>query len=86
MAREVALTTKDNPFNPLDQFDDWYKFDIEKGYYSCSLLARMIKVSDDFTEKEIDEATEEAIDTIISIDFRNIYVKFVREVEEESVE
>ena len=86
MSREVALTTIDNPFNPLDQFNEWFNFDVEKGYYSCSLLARIAQIPEDSSEKEIDELTEQAIDTIIELDFRNIYVKYVREVPDEQID
>ena len=86
MAREVALTTNDNPFNPLDQFSEWFHFDIEKGYYSCALLARIALIPEDSSEKEIDEMIEQAIDTIIELDFRNIYVKYVREVPDEQID
>lgn len=75
MTNEYMLTTFDNPFNPFDQFDSWFQFDIEKGYYSCSRLARIAKISDDFTEKEINEETERAIDEIVKYDFMNIYKK-----------
>ena len=43
MQRITALTTFDNPFNPFDQFDDWYLFDVEKGYCSCGYLDRIAK-------------------------------------------
>ena len=69
------LTTIDNPFNPFEQFTSWFLFDIEHGYNTCSRLARIAKFSDDFTQKEIDEENERAIDEIIENDFLNIYKK-----------
>lgn len=69
------LTTFDNPFDPFTQFDSWFAFDVEKGYYSCSRLARIAKLSDDLSEKEADEEIERAIDEIIQYDFLNIYKK-----------
>ena len=48
----TMLTTKDNPFDPFEQFDSWLRFDMDKGYNSCSYLARIAKTSDQLTEKE----------------------------------
>lgn len=72
------LTTIDNPFDPFNQFDSWFQFDIEKGYNSCSRLARIAKLSDDLSDKETDEEIERAIDEIIKYDFLNIYKKVKR--------
>lgn len=69
------LTTFDNPYDPFTQFDLWFAFDVEKGYYSCSRLARVAKISEDMTEKEVSEEIERAIDEIIQYDFLNIYKK-----------
>lgn len=82
MAKEYKLTTVDNPFNPFEQFTSWFRFDVEKGYNSCSRLARIAKISDDMSQPEIDAETERAIDEIIEYDFMNIYKKVGREVEE----
>jgi hypothetical protein len=74
------LTTFDNPFDPFEQFDDWARFDEAKGYYSCSRLARVTKISEDLIPKEIDEAIEAAIDAIVANDPINLYKKFTKEV------
>ena len=72
---KVMLTTIDNPFNPFDNFTSWFLYDVEKGYNTCSYLARIAKTSEQFTEKENDEEIERAIDEIIEHDFMHIYVK-----------
>lgn len=72
---KVMLSTIDNPFNPFEDFDSWFLFDVEKGYNSCSYLARIAKTSNEFTEKEEDEEIERAIDEIIQYDFMNLYIK-----------
>ena len=69
------LTTKDNPYNPFDNFDSWYQFDMDKGYSSCSYLDRIARTSDQLTEEENAEEIERAIDEIIKYDFQNIYRK-----------
>ena len=73
------LTTIDNPFDPFDQFDSWYRFDMDKGYCSCSYLARIARTSDQFTDQENNQEIERAIDEIIKYDFMNIYKKVKRE-------
>ena len=72
---ECRLTTVDNPFDPFTQFDDWFLFDTEKGYNSCSRLDRITKISDDMSEVEVNEEIERAIDEIIKYDFLNVYKK-----------
>ena len=75
---KCALTTFDNPFDPIDQFEQWFLFDEEKGYHSCSLLARISHTSDSLSEQENEEEIERAIDEIIKFDFRNIFRKVKR--------
>ena len=79
MAKQSMLTTFDNPFDPFDQFVDWFMFDNEQGYNTCGYLARVAQIPDDATEKEALAETERAIDSIIERDFLNIYKKVVRE-------
>ena len=75
MSNDVMLTTYDNPFNPFEQFSSWFLFDVEKGYNTCSYLARSAKLSDEMSQQEEDEEVERAIDEIIKYDFMNIYKK-----------
>lgn len=81
MKRKVYLTTFDNPFNPFEDFNSWFLFDVEKGYNSCDYLARVARTSDALTEQENDEEIERAIDEIIKYDFQNIYKKVVQATE-----
>ena len=74
MAR-VALTTIDNPYDPFEQFNDWFLFDVEKGYNSCAYLDRIAQTSDQFSDEENENEIERAIDEIIKYDFANIYKK-----------
>ena len=71
------LTTKDNPFDPFDEFEKWLQFDISRGYHSCNVLADRAIVSDGSLSKEEDEnSISEAIDRIIlefpSIEFMKV--------------
>ena len=78
MSNDCRLTTFDNPFDPFEQFTSWFLFDVEKGYNTCSLLARIANAPDDATQQEENEENERAIDAIIENDFLNIYKKVVR--------
>ena len=78
MVNECMLTTIDNPYDYFTQFNDWFSFDIEKGYNSCSRLARIARISDQMTDEEINLEIERAIDEIIKYDFMNIYKKVRR--------
>lgn len=80
---KTMLSTIDNPFNPFEDFDSWFLFDVEKGYNSCSYLARIAKTSNEFTEEEEAEEIERAIDEIIQYDFMNLYIKIKQEDSEE---
>ena len=72
---KVMLTTIDNPYDPFDDFKNWFLFDVQHGYNSCAYLARIARTSDQLTEKENNEEIEKAIDEIIELDFMNVYVK-----------
>lgn len=78
MANECALTTYDNPFDPFTQFDSWFAFDTEKGYYTCSRIARLTNLTDDMSEVERNREIERAIDKLIEIDILDIYKKVKR--------
>ena len=84
MSNRVALTTVDNPFDPFEQFNDWFEFDIEKGYYTCSRLARLTNLSDDMSETESNKEIERAIDELIKYDVFDVYKKVIKETSEDS--
>lgn len=74
--KQCMLTTIDNPFNPFTQFEQWFTFDMEKGYDCCGRVARLlVDLSFDVSTEEELNANEKAIDTIIRNDFLNIFKK-----------
>lgn len=79
MARKVALTTFDNPYDPIDDEENWYRFDMLNGYNSSGLLARIAKVSESLSDEEYIEEIERAIDEIVKNDLENKYYKYVKE-------
>jgi hypothetical protein len=77
------LTTIDNPFNPFTQFDEWYAYDVGKGYHTCAYLARITVSSEELSEEDESVAIEAAINEILEINVLGLYKKIV---EDESIE
>lgn len=77
--REVYITTSDNPYDPADQFDEWFAYDEAHGYHTCSLLDRIANTSLYGLSDEYNTfAIERAIDEIIRFSGET-YVKIVKE-------
>lgn len=77
---EYGLTTVDNPYDVFTQFDQWFLYDISKGYYTCSYLGRVVTLSERYSDEENFDSVGEAIDTIIALDPFNLYKKVSRKV------
>lgn len=74
----TRLTTIDNPYNPFDQFLEWYLYDLEKGYNTSELLGRIVRTSDAFTDEENEIENRKAIDSIIQHDLTKKYIKVTK--------
>ena len=66
--RDFMLTTKDNPFNPWTDYDNWFVYDRDHGYNSPEYQARIAVTSNDLTDEENNEIINNAIEEIIRID------------------
>ena len=75
----LALTTEDNPYDPFDEFEEWFKFDVSQGYHTCAYLARVATTSTDLTEADQLEATNEAIEEILELNLTGNYQVVERE-------
>lgn len=73
--QRVRITTFDNPYDPQEDFTQWFLYDVNKGYNTCALLSRVSKTSDQLSDEENERENEKAIDNIIKYDFQNIYKK-----------
>lgn len=82
---EHLLTTVDNPYDPFDQFDAWYRFDMDMGYNTAGLLARISRTSNQLSDLENEQEDERAIDEIIKLDPLNMYKKVSRESDPEDL-
>lgn len=61
------LTTIDNPYDPKENFEEWFNYDTIKGYNTCGYLSRIAKVSDGLSDEQNDSIIEEAIDEIVEM-------------------
>lgn len=75
----TRLTTIDNPYNPFDQFLEWYLYDLEKGYNTSELLGRIVRTSDAYTDEENEIENRNAIDSIIQHDLTKKYIKVAKD-------
>ncbi len=79
-----ALTTIDNPFDPIDDYDKWYAFDVSHGYNSSEYLARVASTSQYLTAEQNENEIELAIDEILELNPLPIYKKVKKEIEIDS--
>lgn len=70
---ESMLTTEDNPFDPFENFDEWYEFDVSKGYNTCAYVARVALTSESLSYKDNQEAIDDAIDEILNMNLTGNY-------------
>lgn len=63
---EFMLTTYDNPYNPFEDFERWWKEDLLLGHDCCGLLARTANVSSLSSEELEQEDIRQAMDYIVS--------------------
>ena len=68
------LTTTDNPFDPLTDYDAWYNWD-RRLYDSNGLLARVTYTSDDLSELEQILAQEQGIEDIVTHNVSGVHKK-----------
>lgn len=75
----VYLTTEDNPFDPVDEFDEWFAFDEQMGYHTSSYVARIARTSQSLGDSDNEEALAEAIDEILKFNVTGNYKKIVKD-------
>lgn len=78
MMREVFITTFDNPYDYFTQFDEWLAYDRQMGYFTLEYLGRLVKLSNDLSDKQEQQEIESAIDSILEWNgsfYKKIYSK-----------
>lgn len=84
-AKEIALSTIDNPWSPFTEYDQWLQFDLTHGYNSDAYLARVADMESCRTEEDADAEYERAIDEIVKYNPLGVYIK-VSKVNKETEE
>lgn len=79
--KECMLTTTDNPYDPFENYDEWYAYDKRMGHHTPGYLARIVVNSDEISEADQLLAIEQAIDEIIEEHSGGIYKKVSREIQ-----
>ena len=73
---EIMLTTYDNPFNPFENFEAWWKEDLRLGHDCCGTLAKVAGwndvVSDAVNEVEVLRAIDEVVATEPTINRKQV--------------
>lgn len=78
---EVALTTTDNPYDPIDEYDKWYVYDTQVlGYCTDSYLDRIAKTSPEMSDENYYAEIDRAIDEILKYNLTGKYKKVVKRV------
>lgn len=78
---EVALTTTDNPYDPIDEYDKWYVYDTQVlGYCTDSYLDRIAKTSSEMSDENYYAEIDRAIDEILKYNLTGKYKKVVKRV------
>jgi hypothetical protein len=80
MPKATMLTTFDNRFDPFDDWDNWYRFDHDKGYCTCEYIARVSSTSSELSEADEELAILTAIYEIASLEPEK-YKVITKEVE-----
>lgn len=71
--KQMMLSTVDNPYNPFNEFDKWYAFDICHGYNCCGIVA-----ANSYTSRELSDELQiidinEAISRFVANDPLKLY-------------
>ena len=69
------LTTVDNPYDPRTQYDLWLAWDHDNMYFTQEYLARLLNLSPDLDEDEVEQLINETIEEILELDVLGIYKK-----------
>ena len=61
----VSLSTSDNPYNPLTEYDQWEAYDHQMGYDTAEYLARVVRTTNEYGDSAYSEDINRAIDEAV---------------------
>ena len=67
MDEKYRLTTLDNPFNPFTEWDQWYFYDLSKGYNTCERIASIVGVVSELPYEIYNQLHEQAMDQLLDL-------------------
>lgn len=73
------LSTSDNPFDPFDQPDEWFNWDMVKGYNTPGLLDRVLITSDQLSDADQEADREQAIDDLVELNPNGMLIKVTKD-------
>lgn len=74
--KEFMLTTFDNPFNPFEEFEAWWKQDLLLGHDCCGVLAKEAATSNYWSDEKNEEEIERAANYLVQQNptlFKKVY-------------
>lgn len=74
----LYLTTEDNPYDPYEQFEQWFAYDTAKGYNSCGLLERVANTSDELSPEDNRIEINNAVNEIVLNDSTGLFKRVVK--------
>ena len=75
----MMLSTPDNPYNPFENFDDWYACDEDRGHHTCSYVARLTFTSDALSDEMDQVAINNAIERIYAANPKGMYIIYYKD-------
>lgn len=68
------LTTSDNPYSPVTDYDEWYAWDMQR-YNSNALLARVVRTSSELSDADRLLDIQRGIEEIVEENLSGVHIR-----------
>lgn len=75
----MMLSTPDNPYNPFENFEDWYACDEQRGHHTCSYIEQLTFTSPALSDDMQQIAINDAIMRIYSANPKGMYIVYYKD-------